>query len=95
MSKIYIMALLTLLISPSYAYVDTTPSNFKKPKPIQVQPYVYKESKVNKYTEKAVEQVAPLMMGGIVTGPMRIIELGNRALNLQEKNNTKSQNPYY
>ncbi|NQY78869.1 MAG: hypothetical protein HRT47_00990 [Candidatus Caenarcaniphilales bacterium] len=85
MSRILTFVLIFLSINPCFSYVDTTPSNFKKPKPIQVKPYSYHQSKMQIYTEKAVEQVVPLMLGGVVTGPARVIELGNKALEYSAK----------
>lgn len=68
------------MLKPSYAYLDTTPADFKKPEIIKVKPYKYRESKVRLHTEKAVGKLVPMMMGGIVTGPVRFIELGNKAM---------------
>ena len=51
------------MLKPSYAYLDTTPADFKKPEIIKVKPYKYRESKVRLHTEKAVGKLVPMMMG--------------------------------
>ncbi|MCH2228429.1 MAG: hypothetical protein MK033_11695 [Candidatus Caenarcaniphilales bacterium] len=50
------------MLKPSYAYLDTTPADFKKPEIIKVKPYKYRESKVRLHTEKAVGKLVPMMM---------------------------------
>lgn len=85
MYKILVLVLILLSINPGFSYVDTTPADFEKPSPIQIKPYIYHQSKIQKYTEKAVGQVVPLMLGGVVTGPARFIELGNKAFKYSEQ----------
>lgn len=65
----FILIYLAFTVSPVQAYLDTTPKNFKKPKPLKVRAYKYKQSKIDKYAEFVTDKVASRVLSTVIGGP--------------------------
>lgn len=61
--------LITLLVQPVSAYLDTTSKDFAKPTKIETHPYVYQRPQYEKYIDVAAEKIAPRVFSNIVGAP--------------------------
>ena len=82
---IRVLFLLIICLQPSLAYLDTTPKNFSKPKPMVVKPYTYVRPKHEVYMDQAAEKIAPRVFSSVVGPAGMMINVAGKAVEAQEK----------
>ena len=88
-----ILLLQIFWLQPCFAYLDTTPKGFSKPKPIISSPYKQIETEYEKYADLAAEKIAPQVFSAVVTGPAgTVINVLDKAIDLKEKQDAEKTN---
>ena len=77
---------LLFLVQSAYAYKDTTPENFPKPKPIETKAYHYEESKYDKAIDQVADKVGSGVLGNVIGGPAGLlIRVGDKFTKFKEQ----------
>ena len=80
-----ILGAFLFLVQIAYAYTDTTPDNFPKPKPIETKAYHYEESKYDKAMDQVADKVGSGVLGNVIGGPAGLlIRVGDKFTKIKE-----------